>query len=71
MIVINYQFIYYINVKTPKLDLKVGTGSKAGNFFSGKREGGESKIGSYLDRGIERKRLGWLSLGYVMFIRVY
>jgi hypothetical protein len=32
---------YYINVKPPNLDLKLGIGPKAGNFLSGKREGEE------------------------------
>jgi hypothetical protein len=31
--------IYYINVKSPNLDLKLGIKPKAGNFLSGKREG--------------------------------
>ncbi len=30
--------IYYINVKSPNLDLQLGIGPKAGNFLSGKRE---------------------------------
>jgi hypothetical protein len=30
---------YYINVKSPKLDLKQGIKPKAGNFLSRKREG--------------------------------
>ncbi len=29
---------YYINVKSPNLDLKLGNRPKAGNFLSGKRE---------------------------------
>ena len=31
--------IYYINVQSPNLDLKLGIKPKAGNFLSGKREG--------------------------------
>jgi hypothetical protein len=31
--------IYYINVKLPNLDLKLGIKPKAGNFLSGKSEG--------------------------------
>jgi hypothetical protein len=31
--------VYYINVLSPNLDLKLGIGPKAGNFLSGKREG--------------------------------
>jgi hypothetical protein len=31
--------IYYINVKLPNLDLKLGIEPKAGNLLSGKREG--------------------------------
>ncbi len=30
--------IYYINVQSPNLDLKLGIGPKAGNVLSGKRE---------------------------------
>ncbi len=47
--------LYYINVKLPNLDLKLGIKPKAGNFLSGKREGegprggggggGETEIG--------------------------
>ncbi len=35
--------IYYINVKLPNMDLKLGIKLNAGNFLSGKRlgEGGE------------------------------
>jgi hypothetical protein len=33
--------IYYINVKSPNLDLKLGIGSKAGNFLSGNEKGTE------------------------------
>jgi hypothetical protein len=41
-------FIYFINVKSPNLDLKLGIKPKAGNFLSRKREGeggGETEIG--------------------------
>ncbi len=31
--------IYYINIQSPNLDLKLGIKPKAGNFLSGKREG--------------------------------
>jgi hypothetical protein len=33
------EIIYYINVQSPNLDLKLGIKPKAGNFLSGKREG--------------------------------
>jgi hypothetical protein len=36
---LQYFKIYYINVKSPNLDLKLGIKHKAGNFLSGKREG--------------------------------
>jgi hypothetical protein len=38
MILIDTIF-YYINVKSPNLDLKLGIKPKAGNFLCGKREG--------------------------------
>ncbi len=38
-------YIYYINVKSPNLDLKLGIKPKAGNFLSGKREGGRGGAG--------------------------
>ncbi len=44
LITVNKSSIYYINVKSPNLDLKLGIKRKAGNFLSGKREeagGGE------------------------------
>jgi hypothetical protein len=40
--------VYFINVKLPNLDLKLGIKPKAGNFFSEKREG---------EGGRERERL--------------
>ncbi len=35
--------VYYINVESPNLDLKLGSGPKAGNFLSGKRERGRGE----------------------------
>jgi hypothetical protein len=38
LITVNKSSIYYINVKSPNLDLKLGIKPTAGNFLSGKRE---------------------------------
>ncbi len=55
--------IYYINVQSQNLDLKLGIKPKAGNFLSGKREGGrETEIEDrdrwekQKDRGLEIER---------------
>ena len=47
----NLAIIYYINVKSPNLDLKLGIKPKAGNFLFGKSEGegGRERL-RYVDR---------------------
>jgi hypothetical protein len=51
--------IYYINVKSPNLDLKLGIKPKAGNFLSGKREGeGGGERETEIGREREREREG-------------
>ena len=59
------------------MDLKLGAGSKAGDFLSGKREGGREKGEGERERGTgnlcsgkrdgERHGLGWLSL-YLVYV---